>query len=283
MSKLDSLELKETKKRTMLGAGIMVAYYFALILIYSTESGDVMSLAMTGILFYCSIFGMVLIAITLIKRYYDLLFTKEGYVRLSFPVKNSDHLKANIRCGLFHIYILLVVFAVCLGISDKVYAIVRDKQGLWGINNLYSSYVDIYTSNQVSSAKMMALATVVISVLSLLILIETIYMSFIFVLTVSSRICGKYNILQKKGVILIAGIIMYNVYFLMIGLLRKFEMWYSYSEPGIGEARGYEVFGRDFSFISFVDESLMVIILGSIASIVMYRVCKNILDKKLDV
>lgn len=287
MSKLDRFELKETKKLTLLIACVMIVYYAVFTLTEFLVSDNGIIVAISGILFFSSFLGIIIVAISLIKRYYDLLFSKEGFIRLSFPVKNSEHLKTNIRCGLGKIYCLAVIFAFCLSVSEKVYVNVQDEHGLWGIFNVYSTYLDRYARNNylgnyIAYPNLRALASVIISVLALMVLIETIYVSSIFVLTVACRICGKYNILQKKGVIFIATIVMYNVFLLISNLISIFRVWLNEPVLGVG-VRGYELFGLDFVFISAVDGFVMVILIGVISSIVMYRICKNILDTKLDI
>ena len=266
--------------KIMLIFTLLVAVYMLLSIICTVASNSASTdsaFIMKTIFVLISALIIILAGFAMIKRIYNLLFTDEGLVRLSFPVKNHEHLNSNLKYAATRLGIMLIVFFTGLGISD---AVVKNRVERWGVGNLYSSFLDIYTGNGLSSPAAKTVLTIVILIIAFAVIAANIYLSFVFTLTASSRICGKYNILRKKGVIFITGIVMYNIHLLIAELFTRIE--YSYSE-WLAFGKGYDLFGPDCTLLSAIDRPVMNILIYGVTAVLMYRISANILDKKLDI
>ena len=266
--------------KIMLIFTLLVAVYMLLSIICTVASNSTSTdsaFIMKTIFVLISALIIILAGFAMIKRLYNLLFTDEGLMRLSFPVKNHEHLNSNLKYAATRLGIMLIIFFTGLGISD---AVVKNRVERWGVGNLYSSFLDIYTGNGLSSPVAKTVLTIVILIIAFAVIAANIYLSFVFTLTVSSRICGKYNILRKKGVIFIAGIVMYNIHLLIAELFTRIE--YSYSE-WLAFGRGYDLFGPDCTLLSAIDRPVINILIYGVTAVLMYRISANILDKKLDI
>ena len=258
----------------------LVAAYSFLSIICSAVSNNTTTdtaLIMKTILVLISALIIILTGAVMIRRLYDLLFTDEGLVRFSFPVKNHVHLNANLKHAAVWLGIMLIIFFTGLGISDTLQ---QSRDERWGVGDLYSSVTGLYTMNGMSSPAAKSLLSIAILIIAFVVIASNIYLSFVFMLTVSSRICGKYNILQKKGVIFLTGVVIYNVHLLIMELFSRIE--YSYSE-WLEFGKGYDLFGPDCGLISNIDRSVMNILFYGVTAVIMYRISRNILDKKLDI
>ncbi len=277
--RLYKLESNETGKLMLIFTSL-VAVYMLLSIICTAVSNSASTdsaFIMKTIFVLISALIIILAGFAMIKRLYSLLFTDDGLARLSFPVKNHEHLNSNLKYAATRLGIMLIIFFTGLGISD---AVVKNRVERWGIGNLYSSFLDIYTGNGLSSPVAKTVLTIVILIIAFAVIAANIYLSFVFTLTISSRICGKYNILQKKGVIFITGIVMYNVHLLIMDLFSRIE--YSYSE-WLAFGKGYDLFGPDCCLISAIDRPVINTLIYGVTAVLMYRISANILDKKLDI
>lgn len=277
--RLYKLESNEIRK-LMLVFTLLVALYMLLSVICTAISNNTATdtaFIMKTIFVMIGALIIILTGAAMIRRLYDLLFTDEGLVRFSFPVKNHEHLNSNLKHAATWMGIMLIIFFAGLGISD---AVVKNRVERWGVGNLYSDFSDIYTGNGLSSPVAKTVLTIAIFIIAFVVIAANIYLSFVFMLTVSSRICGKYNILQKKGVIFITGIVMYNVHLLIMDLFSRIE--YSYSE-WLAFGKGYDLFGPDCSLISAIDRPVINILIYGVTAVLMYRISANLMDKKLDV
>ena len=279
MSKLDRLEIKEIKK-IMIYFIRFIAVYMLLSVIASVVMNNAFNdtaFTMRIIMVLCSALCIICAAMIMFKRFYNILFTNEGLIRFAYPVENNAHLKANLKCGLIWLFFLLVIFFAGLGISD---VITRNRVDDWGVGNLYSDLMDSYTSNILSNPGFKTVVTVIILIAAAVAVVINFYMSFLFTLTVARRICGKYNILQKNGVIFITGIVMYNIHMILVEAMSWIENAYSeywmYNE-------GYSLFEQNWVFIEEIDRPLANIVVYGATALIMYRICRNILDKKLDI
>ncbi|MBP1584480.1 MAG: hypothetical protein ILP17_02155 [Lachnospiraceae bacterium] len=277
--RLYKLESNEIRKMMLLFTSLVAVYMLLSIICTAVSNNTTTDAAfiMKTIFVFIGALLIILTAIAMIKRLYNLLFTGEGLVRISFPVKNHEHLNSNLKHAAAWLGIMLIIFFTGLGISD---AVVKNRVERWGVGNLYSDLADNYTMNGLSSPAAKTVLTIVILIIAFAVIAANIYLSFVLTLTLSSRICGKYNILQKKGVIFITGIVMYNVHLLIMELFSRIE--YSYSE-WLAFGRGYDLFGPDCTLLSAIDRPVMNILIYGVTAVLMYRISANILDKKLDI
>ena len=281
--KLTRLEYKETKKIMLLitalitvymliSAGCTVAFY------YSTTDT---ALIIKTVLVLISALLVICSAMMMAKRYYNLLFSDEGYSRLSFPVTNRAHLHANLKCSFIWLGLQTLVFLAGLGLSD---IFTKYSYERWGIGNLYPAILRGYKmnilGNYLSAPELKAVITVLILLIASLIIAANIYLSFIFTLTVSNYICGKYNIVQKNGVIIITGIVMFNIYLLTGQTINDLLFYFRFN---CLDRSGYDIFGPDILFIFEIYEPVTYILFCGITGFVMYRISRAILDKKLDI
>ena len=277
--RLYKLESNEIRKLMLVFTSLVAAYSFLSIICSAVSNNTTTdtALIMKTILVLISALIIILTGAVMIRRLYDLLFTDEGLVRFSFPVKNHVHLNANLKHAAVWLGIMLIIFFTGLGISDTLQ---QSRDERWGVGDLYSSVTGLYTMNGMSSPAAKSLLSIAILIIAFVVIASNIYLSFVFMLTVSSRICGKYNILQKKGVIFLTGVVIYNVHLLIMELFSRIE--YSYSE-WLGFCKGYDLFGPDCGLISNIDRSVMNILFYSVTAVIMYRISRNILDKKLNI
>jgi hypothetical protein len=277
--RLYKLESNETGKLMLIFTSLVAVYMLLSIICtaLSNSSSTDTAFIMKTIFVFIGALIIVLTGVAMIKRLYNLLFTDEGFVRLSFPVKNHEHLNSNLKLAAARLGIMLIIFFTGLGISDSV---AKERVERWGVGNLYSDIVDNYTMNGLSSPAAKTVLVIAVLIIAFAVIAVNIYLSFVFTLTVSSRICGKYNILQKKGVIFITGIVMYNVHLLIMDLFSRIE--YSYSE-WLAFGKGYDLFGPDCCLISAIDRPVINILIYGVTAVLMYRISANILDKKLDI
>ena len=277
--RLYKLESNEIRKLMLVFTSLVAAYSFLSIICSAVSNNTTTdtALIMKTILVLISALIIILTGAVMIRRLYDLLFTDEGLVRFSFPVKNHVHLNANLKHAAVWLGIMLIIFFTGLGISDTLQ---QSRDERWGVGDLYSSVTGLYTMNGMSSPAAKSLLSIAILIIAFVVIASNIYLSFVFMLTVSSRICGKYNILQKKGVIFLTGVVIYNVHLLIMELFSRIE--YSYSE-WLEFGKGYDLFGPDCGLISNIDRSVMNILFYGVTAVIMYRISRNILDKKLDI
>ena len=278
--RLFKLENKEIRK-IMLLITVFVAVYSAFSAICSAISNSASTdsaFIMKTVLALVSAFIIVSAAIMMVKRYYNILFTDEGLIRFSFPVKNHVHLQTNLKCAFLWTGIMTVIFFAGLGISDAVTAR-RDER--WGVGNVYGDLIETYEMNGLSAPGLKTVMTIIILIIAFAVIAVNIYISFIFTLTLASRICGKYSILQKKGVIFLTGIVMYYIHVLIVDLFTRIEIMCG--ERFFMTGKGYDIFGPDECLISQIDRPLVNILFYGVTAVIMYRISKNILDKKLDI
>lgn len=277
--RLYKLESNEIRKLMLVFTSLVAAYSFLSIICSAVSNNTTTdtALIMKTILVLISALIIILTGAVMIRRFYELLFTDEGLVRFSFPVKNHVHLNANLKYAAVWLGIMLIIFFTGLGISDTLQ---QSRDERWGVGDLYSSVTGLYTMNGMSSPAAKSLLSIAILIIAFVVIASNIYLSFVFMLTVSSRICGKYNILQKKGVIFLTGVVIYNVHLLIMELFSRIE--YSYSE-WLEFGKGYDLFGPDCGLISNIDRSVMNILFYGVTAVIMYRISRNILDKKLNI
>ena len=279
MSKLDRLELMETRKIRIFMTGAVFVYTLLAIICAAVSNGASTDTVLTIkiILVLCSALGTVVAGIIMIRRFYNILFTNDGLIRFAYPVENNAHLNANLKCGLMLVFSMLAIIIAGLWISD---VITQNRVEDWGAGNLFGDLRESFQSNYLSNPDLKAVIAVIILVIALIVVTVNFYMSFIFALTMAGRICGKYNILQKNGVIFIAGIVMYNIHMIVIEAMSWIEN--AYSEYWMYQD-GYDLFERDWVFIEEIDRPLANIVVYGATALIMYRICRNILDKKLDI
>ncbi len=279
MSKLDRLELAETRKIRIFITGVVIVYMLLSVICAAVSNGASTDTALTFkiILLLISALGTVVAGVIMIKRFYNILFTGDGLVKFAYPVENNAHLNTNLRCGLMWIFSILTIIIAGLWMSD---VITQDRVEDFGAGNLFGDLRESFQSNYLSNPDLKAVIAVIILVIALIVVTVNFYMSFIFTLTMAGRICGKYNILQKNGVIFIAGIVMYYIHMIVVAAMSWIEN--AYSEYWMYQG-GYNLFERDWIFVEEIDRPLANILVYGVTAFIMYRISKTILDKKLDI
>ena len=263
----------------------MIAAYSVLSVICAfAENRSTSGLALTlrMILILISALGIICTGIFMVRRFYGILFTDEGLIKFSFPVRNSGHLKNNVRQAAMWLGLQILIFIACLGISE---AVGKESFVPLGPVGSYTGLVNSYKINwmgeYMSAPEAKALTAFVIMAAAFAVIAVNIYISFIFTLTVSNRICGKYNILQKNGVILIAGIVMFNIHLLAAWVLTRLEIMFNMGF--LFTDKGFAVFGPDGSFVRDIEGPLVYVLIYGVTAFIMYRISRNILDRKLDI
>ena len=271
--KLGKLEYKETKRLFTLFTVVLLAYQIISIIL-GFISRNVNSEIPTNtiiILSLCSALGIIVCAIIMLKRFYNILFTSEGSIKLAMPVKNSEHQKANIKTALIWIYIMLAILVIGIGLSE-----VSSGNRIYGITNAYGNYIESYSiMDRSPNPALEAVITIAVDVLTMMVIIANLYISCIFAVTIASRIAGRFNIIQKNGVLFIIVIILYNIKALFFNNLYQI---FNYVENRVNRS---PVPLSTYAFQLSLDISCVIVY--GLSAIAMYMICKSILDKKLDI
>ena len=287
-NKLMKQEIRETRKLivyilaymavlsalTMLTAGVAESRH-------STTASD-----LTVIFMLCSLMGVVVIAIVMAGRFYSLLFTDEGLIRLTLPVKNRAHLQTNVILGISVLYVAAILLCAMFGIME------RDDTffGLFG--SYYEIYKDYYSGIMFEHVGLKAFLTALGITISVATVIANYYITFVFALTLSRRIISKRGITQKQGVIFIAGILLFNFQLLALwavtGLADRIERALDVDLPGAVSVEPFSFidmlrYDPEAYWLKDIFFSLLFIAVYGITAIVMYRISRNIMDRKLEV
>ncbi len=271
--KLGKLEYKETKRLFTLFTVVLLAYQIISIIL-GFISRNVNSEIPTNtiiILSLCSALGIIVCAIIMLKRFYNILFTSEGSIKLAMPVKNSEHQKVNIKTALIWIYIMLAILVIGIGLSE-----VSSGNRIYGITNAYGNYIESYSiMDRSTNPALEAVITIAVDVLTMMVIIANLYISCIFAVTIASRIAVRFNIIQKNGVLFIIVIILYNIKALFFNNLYQI---FNYVENRVNRS---PVPLSTYAFQLSLDISCVIVY--GLSAITMYMICKSILDKKLDI
>ena len=287
-NKLMKQEIRETRKLivyilaymavlsalTMLTAGVAESRH-------STTASD-----LTVIFMLCSLMGVVVIAIVMAGRFYSLLFTDEGLIRLTLPVKNRVHLQTNVILGISVLYLAAILLCAMFGIME------RDDTffGLFG--SYYEIYKEYYSGIMFEHVGLKAFLTAFGITISVATVIANYYITFVFALTLSRRIISKRGIMQKQGVIFIVGILLFNFQLLALwavtGLADRIERALDVDLPGVVSVEPFSFidmlrYDPEAYWLKDIFFSLLFIAVYGITAIVMYRISRNIMDRKLEV
>lgn len=287
-NKLMKQEIRETRKLivyilaymavlsalTMLTAGVAESRH-------STTASD-----LTVIFMLCSLMGVVVIAIVMAGRFYSLLFTDEGLIRLTLPVKNRAHLQTNVILGISVLYLAAILLCAMFGIME------RDDTffGLFG--SYYEIYKEYYSGIMFEHVGLKAFLTAFGITISVATVIANYYITFVFALTLSRRIISKRGIMQKQGVIFIVGILLFNFQLLALwavtGLADRIERALDVDLPGAVSVEPFSFidmlrYDPEAYWLKDIFFSLLFIAVYGITAIVMYRISRNIMDRKLEV
>lgn len=287
-NKLMKQEIRETRKLivyilaymavlsalTMLTAGVAESRH-------STTASD-----LTVIFMLCSLMGVVVIAIVMAGRFYSLLFTDEGLIRLTLPVKNRVHLQTNVILGISVLYLATILLCAMFGIME------RDDTffGLFG--SYYEIYKEYYSGIMFEHVGLKAFLTAFGITISVATVIANYYITFVFALTLSRRIISKRGIMQKQGVIFIVGILLFNFQLLALwavtGLADRIERALDVDLPGAVSVEPFSFidmlrYDPEAYWLKDIFFSLLFIAVYGITAIVMYRISRNIMDRKLEV
>ena len=242
--KLMKQEIRETKKWIMLiyACIVIMSIVTMITALIAMNTKSVTAEELMVVFLLCAMMGIVVVGIVMAGRFYNLLFTEEGMIRLTLPVKNRAHLQTNVKLGILSIYLAIVIYTAVIGIMDNgnVFLVGELYQGLKG-------YYEMYLTDGVV---LKALLTTICSVLAGAVVIANYYITFIFTLTVSRRIVSKYGIMQKKGVIFIVGMVLFNIQLLVIwGITKLIEV--IEADLSWDPLRSYRPVGQ-LSFIDFL-------------------------------
>lgn len=287
-NKLMKQEIRETRKLivyilaymavlsalTMLTAGVAESRH-------STTASD-----LTVIFMLCTVMGVVVIAIVMAGRFYSLLFTDEGLIRLTLPVKNRVHLQTNVILGISVLYLAAILLCAMFGIME------RDDTffGLFG--SYYEIYKEYYSGIMFEHVGLKAFLTAFGITISVATVIANYYITFVFALTLSRRIISKRGIMQKQGVIFIVGILLFNFQLLALwavtGLADRIERALDVDLPGAVSVEPFSFidmlrYDPEAYWLKDIFFSLLFIAVYGITAIVMYRISRNIMDRKLEV
>lgn len=287
-NKLMKQEIRETRKLIV----YILAYMAVLSALTMLTAGvaesrhSVTASDLTVIFMLCSLMGVVVIAIVMAGRFYSLLFTDEGLIRLTLPVKNRAHLQTNVILGISVLYVAAILLCAMFGIMG------RDDTffGLFG--SYYEIYKDYYSGIMFEHVGLKAFLTALGITISVATVIANYYITFVFALTLSRRIISKRGITQKQGVIFIVGILLFNFQLLALwavtGLADRIERALDVDLPGAVSVEPFSFidmlrYDPEAYWLKDIFFSLLFIAVYGITAIVMYRISRNIMDRKLEV
>jgi len=239
------------------------------------------------ILMLCSVMGIAVIAGIMAARFYHLLFTEEGKIRLTLPVKNSAHLETNAKLGILSLYVVILLLCVLYGIMDK------DDPAFGLFGSWFGAYKKYYETIMLEHVGLKACITTLSITLAAAVVIANLYITAVFAITVSRRIASKYCIMQKRGVLVIIGILLYNIQLLamwgLTSLVNVIEEILTREPIGIAQP-GAQLslidtlrYDPEAYWIKDALGGLLFLAVYGITAIVMYRISRNIMDRKLEV
>ncbi|MCR4936839.1 MAG: hypothetical protein K5987_01600 [Lachnospiraceae bacterium] len=229
--------------------------------------------------------GGVAAGIVMAGRFYNLLFTDEGLIRLTLPVKNREHLQTNIKLGILILYLAVVLYSAIIGIMEY--------GNIFPVGEIYQELKEYYVTLIDDHAGLKALITILSVVLAFAGVIANYYITAIFALTVSRRIVSKYGIMQKRGVIFITGMVLFNIQLLALwGITYLVDFieadlasyaFRSFRPVGRYTLLDYLRYSSESVWVKDCLYALIFFMVYGITAIVMYRICRNIMDRKLEV
>ncbi len=282
-------EIRETKKMLLCTMGYTVV--LSTITLITAAVAEIKKSVTAGnlmvVFMLCSMMGIVLAGAIMIGRVYNLLFTEEGKIRLTLPVQNSAHLQTNVKLGVLSIYLEIFLLCAILGIMDKEDLVF----GLFG--SYLRAYKEYYGNIMMEHVGLKAFVTTLSITLAAAVVIANVYISFVFMLAVSRRIVSGFGIVQKRGVIFIIGTLLFDIQILaMWGLTCLVDV----IEDAFAE--GPFRSGQQAAYLSWIDSilydpekywikdvfaGLLFFVVYGITAIMMYRISRNIMDRKLEV
>lgn len=213
-----------------------------------------------------SVFSEILI----MYRYYTHLFTDEGYLTFTLPVKTSSILNSKlINALIWSVYTVLVVFFciflyVIFGtaeeglINSKIFTEIKNALEL--LTQTYSAWVILKYIVEI----------VVIFIISLLYGVLSIYLA----LTIGSIIAKKHKILAAIGIYYGLNIVM-SIFVMIVNFIFTFTVANSYQDS---YSSNYEIaIDRVFDISFFINAASFLVF-----SIVAYFVTRHLLKNKLN-
>ena len=213
-----------------------------------------------------SVFSEILI----MYRYYTHLFTDEGYLTFTLPVKTSSILNSKlINALIWSVYTVLVVFFciflyVIFGtaeeglINSKIFTEIKNALEL--LTQTYSAWVILKYIVEI----------VVIFIISLLYGVLSIYLA----LTIGSIIAKKHKILAAIGIYYGLNTVM-SIFVMIVNFIFTFTVANSYQDS---YSSNYEIaIDRVFDISFFVNAASFLVF-----SIVAYFVTRHLLKNKLN-
>ena len=213
-----------------------------------------------------SVFSEILI----MYRYYTQLFTDEGYLTFTLPVKTSSILNSKlINALIWSVYTVLVVFFciflyVIFGtaeeglINSKIFTEIKNALEL--LTQTYSAWVILKYIVEI----------VVIFIISLLYGVLSIYLA----LTIGSIIAKKHKILAAIGIYYGLNTVM-SIFVMIVNFIFTFTVANSYQDS---YSSNYEIaIDRVFDISFFINAASFLVF-----SIVAYFVTRHLLKNKLN-
>ncbi len=276
-NRLTKLEYNETKKIALLFITILSVYQVISIIIglFSRHVKSSLLSDLPIIIMLCSTLGIITGTVIIIKRFYNVLFSNEGLIKLAMPVKNSEHLKVNIKTGLILVYILVFIFIAGIGLGE-----ISSGERFWGVANAYKDLKTFYIFDDLTNAGMKAALTIILHVITVAVVIANLYISCNFAITLASRITGKFNIIQKNGVLFICLIAIYTIKVIFTSLGYRLLVYID----DLADQNAFPIKAFPLNTYTFnLSLDISCIVIYGLSAAIMYLICKSILDNKLDI
>lgn len=257
--RLLNYEIKQTWKLASIFVGLILVCGVIAGVWNNIYEGDY-KLVGTIILFLGMICYLFMVGIMMINRYYELLFSEEGYWKMSIPVSNKTHLSVNLKVGLMWLAVAFAALLVGVYIID---ASQMANDEIFGITYIFR---DFLITAEVSLGKKI-LGEIICLVCPVIIIIN-LYISTLFYVSLGKWIVSKTASVQKQAIVLlvVTGAIMCKMF--IISMILELDLL-------IGDAF------RD-TFLWEIIDFAMIDVLFLISSFVMYRLSQHIIEREYD-
>jgi len=244
---------------------LAIAVFTRILMFFRTDTVvfDVISSSVIVILVLATIAGAATAFILGIKRFYQNLFTKEGYLTFTLPVSVTQHLWVKLLVAIMFQLISFVVAAIafCIATSGEfLYEVIEAAKYL--INEVYMHTEDVHMNLYIVEVVILCLVSLVYEMLI-----------FYSCITIGQR--------AKKNRVLMAVI----VYFIYYVITQVFGTIFTIAMTIIAETPLYDTIVQAiennlYTFFHCLFGGSTILLAG--LSTVFFLVCRRIMSKKLN-
>lgn len=269
--RLMKYELKNTYKLECCLMGIIVALGIISALLGKTIfankilTGDIEILMQYVFVdFCCMLCAFFVMVVSVIKRYYTIMFGKEAYMKMAIPVDNAAHFNTNIKVGVM--WLAAGYVAMVIGIWMIDFGLGKGNE-IFEISNMFNLNELIRDSDMTGFQGVMIILSFILVPIALGLYF---YIAAVSSISVSHAIVNKFNTTQKSGVLALVALIFFAISLEILSLVTYL---------------GYFVSEHCFvsQFACIISEYLVIEICVMAISALMYIVNRHIIENKYNI